>query len=293
MTFLHTLLAIFINLLWGSMFIAASIGLREFPPIFFTGIRFLLLLVCLSIFIKVPVNKIKPLLGIGLLMGAGMYLTLYLSIAMAENTASVAIFSKLEVPFAIILGVILLKEKIGFHRVSGIVIAMAGAAIISFDPAALDDFPALIWMAISCAFAAYGMIKVRVMGEMHPLHIAAWISIVSAPTLLLTSAVFETAHLSVLKEATWVGWSALAYTAIMSSIIANSGLYYLLQRYPVSQVAPFSLLSPVFAVAGGVLLLDDELTIGLISGGILILSGVAWIHIRALSVFEHNQKTSK
>jgi O-acetylserine/cysteine efflux transporter len=266
------------------MFIAASIGLREFPPIFFTGIRFLLLLICLAMFLKIPAPKVKPLLGIGLLMGAGMYLTLYLAIALADNTASVAIFSKLEVPFAVILGVVLLREKIGINRLFGIVIAIVGAFTISFDPAALKDVPALAWMAASCAFAAIGMIKVRKLGAIHPLTIVAWISMVSAPVLLLTSAIFEHAHLSVLKEATWVGWSALVYTAVMSSIVANSGMYYLLHRYPVSQVATYSLLSPVFAVIGGVLLLDDELTPGLITGGILILTGVGWIQFRAMSL---------
>ena len=263
------------------MFIVASIGLQEFPPIFFTGIRFLLLFICLSMFIKVPANKVKPLLVIGLFMGAGMYLFLYLSIAMAENTASVAVFSKLEVPFVIILGVVFLKEKIGFRRISGIVIAMVGAAIISFDPSAFDDIPALVWMAVSCGFGAYGMIKVRELGEIHPLTITAWVSIVGTVALLVASVIFEEGHRSVLKEATWVGWSALVYTAVMSSIIAHSGLYFLLQRYPVNQVAPFSLLSPVFAVIGGVLLLDDKLTPGLIIGGTLILVGVGWIHFRA------------
>ena len=152
MPILHTIIAIVINLVWGSMFIAASIGLREFPPIFFTGIRFLVLFICLSMFIKVPREKILPLIKIGLLMGAGMYVTLYIAIASAENTASIAIVSKLEVPFAIILGVILLKEKIGIQRISGILIAVIGAAVISFDPAAYDDFPALIWTAASLRF---------------------------------------------------------------------------------------------------------------------------------------------
>jgi len=143
----HTLLAVFINLVWGSMYIAASIGLREFPPIFFTGIRFLFLFLFLSVFIKVPKSKVKPLLAIGLYMGAGMYATLYLALALADNTASIAIFSKLEVPFAIILGVILLKERIGIRRISGVLVAMLGAAFISFDPAAIDDIPALLWTA--------------------------------------------------------------------------------------------------------------------------------------------------
>ena len=67
----------------------------------------------------------------------------------------------------------------------------------------------------------------------------------------------------------------------MSSVIANSGLYFLLQRYPVILVTPFGLLSPIFAVIGGILFLDDVLTLGLIFGGTLILFGVTWINLRA------------
>jgi len=290
MSLAHTLLAVFINLVWGSMYIAASIGLREFPPIFFTGIRFLFLFLILSIFIRVPKSKIKPLLIIGFYMGAGMYATLYLALALADNTASIAIFSKLEVPFAIILGVVLLKERIGIRRISGVLIAMLGAAFISFDPAAIDDTPALLWTAASCAFAAYGMIKIRELGSLHPLTIAAWVSLVSAPALLFISSIIEDNHALTLENATWVGWAAMLYTAVMSSIIANSGLYYLLQRYPVSQVAAYSLLSPVFAVIGGVLLLDDKLTFGLISGGTLILIGVGWIHYRSMSLSNETVK---
>ena len=281
MTPWHTVLAVLINLLWGSMFIAAVIGLREFPPILFTGIRFGLLAVLLVGFLRVPRPLMASLFRIGLVMGAGMYLTLYLSVALADNTASIAVFSKLEVPFALLLGVILLGEKMGVARVAGVCIAMIGAAIITFDPAAFDDLPALFWMAVSCGFSAYGFIQIRRLGKIHPLSIVAWVSVVSAPILLLTSSVFESGHLDVVQSATWSGWVALVYTAVMSSVVANSGLYFLLQRYPVNLVSPFGLLSPIFAVIGGILFLDDVLTLGLILGGVLILFGVTWINLRA------------
>ena len=283
MTLPHTLIAVLINLLWGSMFIAAAIGLREFPPILFTGIRFGLLAVLLAGFVRVPRAQIMPLFRIGLVMGAGMYLTLYLSVALAENTASIAVFSKLEVPFALLLGVLLLGEKIGIRRIAGVTIAMLGAIIITFDPAAFSDLPALFWMAVSCGFSAYGFIQVRRLGKVHPFTIVAWISMVSAPILLTISLVFEEHQYDIVRNASWVGWLALAYTAIMSSVAANSGLYFLLQRYPVNQVTPFGLLSPVFAVIGGLLFLDDVLTLGLIVGGSLILFGVTWINLRHAS----------
>ena len=133
MTLPHTFIAVLINLLWGSMFIAAVIGLREFPPILFTGIRFGLLTIILFGFLRIPKVLVVPLLKIGLVMGAGMYLALYLSIALAENTASIAVFSKLEVPFALLLGVMLLGERIGPRRIAGVSIAMIGAIIITLS----------------------------------------------------------------------------------------------------------------------------------------------------------------
>lgn len=280
MTPLHTLIAISINLIWGSMFIAATIGLEEFPPILFTGIRFSLLTLILARFLPVTRDLIRPLLKIGFVMGAGAYFTLYMSIALAENSGSIAVFSKLEVPFALILGVILLKERIGPRQIVGTVIALIGALLISFDPAALDELPALFWMAASAAFSAYTLILIRQLDAVHPLTITAWVSLIGAPVLLLTSLVFESGQQQVVLDASATGWIALVYTAIMSSLVAHSGMYYLLQRYPVAQVTPFSLLSPIFAVIGGVIILNDQVTTSLIIGGMLILCGVASINIR-------------
>ena len=263
------------------MFIAAKSGLEEFPPILFTGIRFGLLTLVLARFIKVPRHLVRPLFKIGLIMGFGSYLTLYLSIALAKNTGSLAIVGKLEVPFALLLGVILLKETIGLRRIAGVGIALMGAILISFDPAAFDDLPALFWMTISSGFSAYTIILVRRLERVHPLTITAWVSLVGAPVLLLTSFIFESGHGQVIQEASLRGWSALVYNAIMSSVIAHSGRYYLLQRYPVSRVSPFSLLASVFAVAGGALILGEQLTIVLFLGGLLVLVGVAWINSRS------------
>jgi O-acetylserine/cysteine efflux transporter len=262
------------------MFIAAKFGLEEFPPILFTGLRFSMLTLVLIPLIRVPRHLIRPLLKIGLVMGFGSYLTLYLAISLAKNTGSLAIVGKLEVPFVLLLGVLLLNETIGLKRIAGTAIAVVGALLISFDPAAIDDLPALSWMALSSIFSAYAIILVRRLGRVHPLTITGWVSLVGAPVLLVTSLIFESGQGQVIREASLSGWAALVYTGVMSSVIAHSGMYYLLQRYPVGQVSPFSLLASVFAVIGGVVVLGDQLTVTLVIGGVLILAGVAWINSR-------------
>jgi len=278
MTLPHLLFLILINLIWGSMFVAAAIGLRDFPPVFFTAMRFAMLAAVLFPFLPVPRRYVMPLIRVAMVMGVGMYLTLYLAIYLAENTAAVAVFSQLEVPIAVLLGVFLLKEQIVANRMIGVGVACSGAAVIGFDPAALEDLPALFWITVSAVLYAYTMIMVRRLTDVPPMTITAWLSTITAPVLFVVSLAFEDGQWTAVQNAGWAGWSALVYTAFFGSIIAHTGMYYLLQRYPVGLLVPFYLLSPLFAALGGVLFLEDALTTHLLIGGALLLGGVFWVN---------------
>ena len=283
----HILIAVIAAALWGSIYISATYALKEFPPIFFTGLRFLLLVVLLFAFLRVERSKIRPLVELGLVMGVGAYFCFYMSLSIADSISAIAIYSRLEVPFAIIMGCIILGEKIGYRRILGITIAMDGALIIGFDPAAFDDIPALIWVTMSAGCGAFGVIRIRKLKGMHPLTTVVWVSTIAAPGLILCSFVFESGHFEAITEASWESWSMLVYTAIASSVVANCGQYYLLNRYPVYMVVPFTLLSPVFAIIGGVWLLGDQLTPWLLVGGAMILGGIGWIYFREFTQTRH------
>lgn len=280
MTLPHLLFFILINFIWGSMFIAAKLGLAEFPPVLFTAIRFGVLAVVLIPFIRVPKHQVMPLIRIGVVMGVGMYLTLYYAIYLADNTAAIAVVSQLEVPIAVLLGVILLGEHIGIQRIAGIAIAFGGALVIGFDPIMIDDLPAVFWMTVSAGFYAATMVMVRSMERIHPLTITAWLSMISAPVLFAVSLAVEDNHWAAVTHAGINGWGALLYTAFFGSIISHSGMYFLLQRYPVGLLAPGTLLAPVFSVFGGMYFLNDEMTVRLAIGILLVLGGVFWINRR-------------
>lgn len=278
MTVPHLLFLILINFIWGSMFVVAKIALTEFPPVLFTAIRFGVLIAVLLPFLRVPKRLVWPLVRIGLVMGVGMYLTLYYAIYLAGNTAAVSVVSQLEVPLAVILGVLFLGETFDLKRFAGVAVAFGGAMVIGFDPAMFDDLPAVFWMIVSAGFFAVTMVMVRGMEKVHALTITAWLSLVSAPILLAVSLTLESGHAAAVADAGWIGWGALLYTAFCGSIVAHSGMYYLLQRYPIGLIAPFTLLSPVFAVIGAVLVLGDILTLRIVIGTVMVLGGVAWLN---------------
>ena len=280
MTLPHLLFFILINVIWGSMFIAAKIGLSEFPPVLFTAIRFGILAIVLIPFMKVPRHQILPLARIGIVMGVGMYLTLYYSIYLADNTGAIAVVSQLEVPIAVLLGVLFLGEHFGIRKFAGVAIAFSGALAIGFDPIMFDDLPAVFWMTVSATFYATTMYMVRSMERIHPVTITAWLSLISAPVMIVVSLTFETDHWATITDASINGWGTLLYTAFFGSVISHSGMYYLLQRYPLSLLAPGTLLAPVFSVIGGIYILGDEMTVRLGIGMLLVLGGVLWLNRR-------------
>jgi O-acetylserine/cysteine efflux transporter len=114
----------------------------------------------------------------------------------------------------------------------------------------------------------------------------SWFALVSVPVLALLSTIFESGQLQAMASASWQGWGALTFTVLMASLIAHSGYYYLVQRYPVTSVSPITVLSPLFGVLFGVTLLGDELTPRIIAGGTMTLTGVVIIALREKKIVE-------
>ena len=101
--------------------------------------------------------------------------------------------------------------------------------------------------------------------------------------LLGLSVVFEPGAIAQLGAASWVGWGGALYAAFISSLLGH-GLYYtLVQRHPVAQVMPWLLLTPVLAVALGIVFWGDRPGPQLLLGGAMVLGGVLIIALRAAS----------
>ena len=114
----------------------------------------------------------------------------------------------------------------------------------------------------------------------------AWIAVAGGPTLLLLSLIFESGQYEAVRNATWDGWSALLFTTVMSSLIAHTGWYYLVSRYPVTSLSPITLLSPLFGIFFGVTLLDDQLTPRMLIGAAITLVGVFIVVLREKRLFD-------
>jgi O-acetylserine/cysteine efflux transporter len=96
----------------------------------------------------------------------------------------------------------------------------------------------------------------------------------------LVSFAIESGQWQAFVDATWVGWCALLFTALASSLIAHTMMFHLISKYPVTSVSPINVLSAVFSIACGVLWFDDRLTPRVLLGGGIALFGVVIVAIR-------------
>jgi O-acetylserine/cysteine efflux transporter len=269
-----------ITLIWGLNLIVSKIGLAELPPLFFTFMRFAAIAVLLLPMLRIRRGQMSALVVAGLLSGGLNFALNFAGLAMATNVSSVAIAGQLGIPFTTLLSVALLDEIVRWRRWTGIILAFAGVFIMGFDPQIAGNWQSLALVTASAFVSSLGLIAVKRLRGFRPMELQAWFSCIGVPPLLALSLIIENPTIDIIQAASPGAWAALAFTALCSSLIAHTGFYHLIQRYPVTSVAPLTVLSPLFSVAFSVLLLDDQLSGRIMLGGLCTLAGVLIIMLR-------------
>lgn len=263
-----------INLVWGFNLIASKVGCTQFPPLLFTVLRFAILSACLLPFLRWHTGQMGHIVRAGLLTGGCSFVLLFVGLRISADASTVAIASQLGVPFQTLLSVWLLGEVVHWRRRLGIALAFGGVVLIGFEPRVFDYLPGLLLVIASAFVSALGLIYIKRLHDVPAIQVQAWVSMLTWPLALVLSGLFEAGQLEAIATAETVAWLALAYTILGGSLFGHTGWYYLLSRYPVTRVAPLTLLSPLFSIAFGVILLQDQLTPRMWLGGAITLVGV-------------------
>ncbi len=271
---------------WGLHFTVVKAAVDVAPPIFYAAIRMTLVAVVLS-----PLLRWKPgRMGAVFIAGAGLglfnYALLFTGLKFATASAS-AVAMDLYAPFATLLSIAFLGERIGYIRTSGILLAFAGVALIAVTGEGADA-GARIGVGVGLVAAAalceaIGAIGVkRSAGAFKPFQLLAWFALIGAVGLWPLTFIFETGQVETIRRGDrMLIAGAIAYSAFGASMVGHTAYYWLLQRLPVSQVAPATLLTTVIAVAAGVGVLGEPLSLVLVAGAGLTIMGVAIVMVRS------------
>lgn len=272
------LLGLFVIAIWALNIIVIKVGVEELPPLLITTIRFMLVAALLVPFYPVARAQLPFLLLLSVTFGSLHFALLFIGLEHAEAGTG-ALLVQMGTPFATLLAVVFFKERLGPKRIVGLLLSFAGIAVIAGGPTLPSPLPLTI-LLLSALGWAISQLLIKRGPPIAPLALAGWVALFAVPQVALGSWLFESGQWQAVKQASWVGWGAIIYTAVMSSIVAYGIWYTLLRRHPINRVIPMTLLTPVFAVGLGALLMGDSLGIHKLIGGGLVVSGIALIVIK-------------
>jgi O-acetylserine/cysteine efflux transporter len=282
----HLLLMLLICAIWGYNFVASKIAVGQFPPVFFTGMRFACLGLLMVPWLKWQTGQMHLVIPAALLMGTLHFALMFNGIALADDVSVVAVVVQLGVPISTLMAWALLGEKVRWRRGFGIALAFLGTMVISFDPKVFGYMGAILYCLGSVFAMSYGQVLVRRITGVDTFTMQAWVGAISGPSLLLISFIFESGQTQSMVDAAWVHWGMLAYATLGVSLVGHGGAYYLLRKYPVSIVNPGFTLAPILGIVFGILFLDERLSERVLVGAALTLLGVLIVTLREAKVVE-------
>jgi O-acetylserine/cysteine efflux transporter len=283
MSFIQIVCAVLLPLLWGYQFVAIKVGVVEFPPLFFLGLRFLAIALLLIPFVSRPTRQeFGPIAVISVFLGGLNFGLFYVGLGLGSGSMS-AIAYQLATPFTVLLAWPLLAERPSLITSAGVLLAFVGVVVLAAGPGlSANVLPILLVVGAAFAFAVANILTKR-HGPFDPLMLIAWTSLFTVPQVMLMSLVLEHGQFATLVTADQRGWLALAYTVVIGGIVGFGLWFWLIARCSMARVAPFGLLLPVFALISSVLFLGDRMTPTLTIGALLAILGVAITQVRPIA----------
>ena len=268
------LLALIVPITWGFGYALTKIGMDQFTPLLLMSLRFGIAGLILVWFTKPPWGFMRELFIIAFIGSTIQYgFTYYGLKGIDVSTASILV--QLEGPILALLSTLILKERLGWPRALGMGLAFTGVVVIAGEPRLSDSLDSVALVITGAVFWAIAQIMISRLKSLSGITILAWIAIIATPQMLLISLVIEEGQWESIKTANLVDWSIVFYLSFIMTVIGYSVWYHLLRICDVSKISPFLMLLPVTSIIAGMVLLEEQFTLAMGSGGALVMTGVA------------------
>ena len=268
------LLALIVPITWGLGFTLAKIGMEQFSALLIMSIRFGIAGLVLVWFTKPPWGHMREIFVVALIGSTIQYGLTYNGLK-GIDASTAAILVQLEGPILALMGTVLLKEKLGLTRALGMGFAFLGVFIIAGEPRLDGHIDSVILLVAGSTVWAVAQIMISRLKGLSGITILAWVAIMATPQMLIASLILEDGQWQAITSASLIDWSIIFYLAFIMTVVGYSVWYHLLSSVDVSQVSPFLMLLPITSIIAGMVLLDEKLTLSMIIGGLMIMTGVA------------------
>ena len=273
------------SLLLGINHVVIKVVNSGLQPVFFCGLRSLLAAMCIIAWMKykkIPIAFPRTDWKIGTLAGtifAAEFLCLFLALDYTTVIRNAIIYYSMPLWLSVMAHFLLPNEKMTRIKLLGLGLAFSGViwAISSKDDTAgvytlFGDLCALGgaigWAGI--ILLARGSSFSRIKPEMQLL----WMTIVSAPMLIITSLFFG----ELVRNFHYIHVFGFLFQSIVVVAIGFIFWLWLLSIYPASGVASFAFLTPIFGMTFGWLILSESLSKDIGISACLVIAGIFLIN---------------
>lgn len=274
--------------IWGGTFVAGKIVVGSLTPLMGSFARYVVACVALVVaaFVlegglpRLSARQWAATFALGLL-GVFAY-NLFFMGALARLPASrAALIIALNPAITIAISAVALKERLSARRWLGVVVALAGVAIVvskgnlaNLASGGVGAGELLMFGAVT-SWALYTILGRQVLGGLTPLaatnYAALWgtlmLGAVAAPA-------FGTLHPT---QFDWRMVASLLYLGVFGTALAFVWYYMSVKKVGASTTSIFNNLVPVFGVAISVLLLGETLLPSMLVGGAVTIAGVLMV----------------
>jgi drug/metabolite transporter (DMT)-like permease len=280
------LLLILANMIWGGNFVIGRIGVDYYPPLLFSLFRWLIAFLLLTPFMVKPLKKDwkilwqhKAVLLLLAVTGVAGYNTIIYFALQFTTSINASVVNSTTPLFIAIFAIFILKEKLSFHQIAGIILSVLGISFI-ISRGSIDAF--LSWsinagdlfvLTAVLLWAMYSVIGKKYSGVLpgpSTFYVTSFLGIlILAPLSLIEY------RLSGVEPAFSIfSIGILLYVGFLASIVAFLSWNYGVSIIGASKAGVFLNLLPVFATIFAVLFTSESLYLYQIIGGVIVIFGV-------------------
>jgi O-acetylserine/cysteine efflux transporter len=270
-------LAVLAAVVWGLVFIAMKVGLRDAPPFLLTALRFAFAAFPAILFVRPPKTSWRLVVLYGLFVGVAQFGLLFLAIALDMPIGLASLLMQVQAFITVGLAWAALGERPTAPQLVAGAIALAGVtAIGSARLGRAEVFPFVLTL-LATTFWAIANIVAKFAGRIDAFAFVIWSSLV-VPLPMLGLSLWTDGGATVLAlfhPTLALGLSVLALS--WGGTLFSFGVWNrLLARYPAATVGPFALLVPVVGMASAWALFNEAPRAIELMGAVLIMAGLAF-----------------
>ncbi len=280
------ILGILIMVVWGLNFSVIKLGVNEIDPLLLTALRFTLATLPAIFFVKKPDVSWCYLIVYGWLFAIGIWGMATWSIQAGLSAGMASVLLQMNVVFGLFLGYFLLKESLPINKIIGSGLALGGLLLsltVTDGSVTQLGLMLILFAAISWSLAS---ITVKKAGTKQVFAFSLW-AMAFAPIPLFLIVYFQSGSDAFVQLSTQFNERVIFSVLFQAYPVTLLGYWIwnrLLVTYPLTTVAPLTLLVPIFGLLGGVLFYQEEVGMIKLVASLCVISGIliGFVNVRKL-----------